>query len=480
MDTREEEKLMDNDTKEKLNNDEEKEVDPSTKGRLMVEEGRRRRRKRKNLFDFGLNLLQLAIVAVFVIGVLGIAKNKLDAERDVTSVDKKQAEVETDDESETGDEDNKADDKFTFEIVINKKKHALIVNKKYKGKDPECFKVMKCNIGSDAKPGKYKIKDKYSWTQTGDLEKTKGSTATHPGKDKIGFSTYFGGKNDAYWSQYTCRYDDNLWIGSVYYKEPYKYYMLKESYTKLGKYKLDGGCIQLCSRDAKWIYKNCDAGTKVTIEKGKKSDKLPMKYEEIPEIYKRCGWDPTDSSKQNPYKKAQNGQLVVNENKVIVERGSSIDYLANVLLLSSKGKDITGKVKYEETTSAAEDEHVVTYSYKKKDGTKLKAKVKYKIVDSIPPIVRFTSEKKEDYVVETDENYEKKITNDKLKKKIEEQLKKVINASDLGAKEDNKKIEFNYPKKLRFGENIIRMSIADYYGNTTYFNAVITIEYAPK
>ena len=480
MDNREEENKLNNDTTEKFNNDELKEVDPSTRGRLMVEEGRRRRKKRRNLFDFGLNLLQLAIVAVFVVGVLGIAKNKLDAERDVTSVDKKQAEVETGDESETDDENVNTKEEFSYEIVVNIKKHALIVNKKYKDKDPECVKVMKCNIGSDAKAGKYKIRDKYSWTQTGDCEKTKGSTATHPGKDKIGFSTYFGGMNDAYWSQLACRYGDNLWISTVYYTEPYKYYMLKESYNELGKYKFDGGCIQLCFRDAKWIYKNCDAGTKVVIEKGKKSDKLPMKSEEIPEIYKNCGWDPTDSSKQNPYKKAQKGQLVVNENKVVVERGSKIDYLANVLLLDSKGKDITSKVKYDETTSAAEDEHVVEYSYKKKDGKKLKAKIKYKIVDSIPPIVRFTSEKKEDYVVETKENYEDKLTNDKLKKEIAEKLKKVINASDLGAKEDNKKIEFNYPRKIKFGENIIRMSIADYYGNTTYFNAVINVEYAPK
>ena len=488
-----EEKKLNNDTTEKenneisgsalmdsLNSNDNKEVDPSTRGRLMVEEGRKRRRKRKNLFDFGLNLLQLAIVAVFVIGVLSFAKNKLDAERDVTSIDKKNEETVTgEDETETG-AGAQSEESFKFELVLNIKKHALIVNKKYKGKDPEVFKVMKCNIGNDVKKGEYKIKDRYSWTQTGDLEKTKGSTATHPGKDKIGFSTYFGGKSDAYWSQYTCRYAENLWIGSVYYTNPYKYYMVKESYDKLGKYDLDGGCIQLCVRDAKWIFKNCPDGTKFTVEKGKKSDKLSMKFEDIPERYKKCGWDPTDSSKQNPYNKASNGNLVVNENKIIVERGSKIDYLANVLLLSDKGKDITRKVKYDETTSAAEDEHVVEYSYKKKDGTKLKAKIKYKIVDTTPPIVRFTSEKKDDYVVKTKEKYEDKLTNDKLKKEIEDKLKKVINASDLGSKEDNKKIEFNYPKKIKFGDNIIRMSIKDYYGNETCFNAVINIEYEPK
>ena len=80
MDNREEENKLNNDTKEKLNS-EANDVDPSTKGRLMVEEGRKRRKKRRKLFDFGLNLLQFAIVAVFVILVVTFAKYKLDNDR---------------------------------------------------------------------------------------------------------------------------------------------------------------------------------------------------------------------------------------------------------------------------------------------------------------------------------------------------------------------------------------------------------------
>lgn len=481
MGNREEENKLNNDTKEKLNS-EANDVDPNTKGRLMVEEGRKRRKKRRKLFDFGLNLLQFAIVAVFVILVVTFAKYKLDNDRKSDNGNVANNEKATNgDEDETGEgETDLNDDSYSYEIVVNKKKHAIVVNKITKGKDPEVLKVMKCNIGNDLKEGKYKISNRYSWVQTGDCEKEKYSTATHPGSNQIGFSTYFGGSNDAYWSQYACSFSDDLWIGSIYYTKPYKYYMVKEAYNKLGKYDYDGGCIQLCCRDAKWIFKHCVDGTKVIVEKGNKNDKLPLEFEEIPATYSNCGWDPTDSGKQNPYKNAANGQLVANQNKVIIERGSEIDYLSNVLCLSENGKDVTNKVKYDETTSAAEDEHVVEYSYKKKDGTKLKTKIKYKIVDTMPPIVRFTSTKKEDYVIETKENYEDKLTNDKIKKKIADKLKNVINASDLGAREDNEKIEFNYPKKIKFGENIIRMSIADYYGNTTYFNAVINIEYAPK
>lgn len=73
-------------------------------------------------------------------------------------------------------------------------------------------------------------------------------------------------------------------------------------YDKLGE-EASLGCVRLTVQDAKWIFDNCQAGTKVEFYSsenpgplGKPEVKKISQYEEL------RNWDPTDEKEENPWK----------------------------------------------------------------------------------------------------------------------------------------------------------------------------------
>ena len=104
------------------------------------------------------------------------------------------------------------------------------------------------------------------------------------------------------WAQYYTRIKGSILFHSVPYTERNKGSLEYWEYDKLGT-AASAGCIRLTVEDAKWIYQNCPAGTKVEFYSdsnpgplGKPTAQIISNEEEV------RGWDPTDPDTANPWK----------------------------------------------------------------------------------------------------------------------------------------------------------------------------------
>lgn len=131
-------------------------------------------------------------------------------------------------------------------------------------------------------------------------------TGTYSLHAKKRYHSLFGAKG-----QYVSRIVDNILFHSVPIDEKAKDLetgqrrMKLEEYEKLGTPASDG-CVRLPCVDAQWIYDTCDQNTKVFItdENGPVPTKPPELISGEPyETETGYGWDPTDTSPDNPYLK---------------------------------------------------------------------------------------------------------------------------------------------------------------------------------
>lgn len=111
--------------------------------------------------------------------------------------------------------------------------------------------------------------------------------------------------HDVY-TQYAVRIDGHVLFHSIPYATRGKPgTMQTRQYNKLGK-PASMGCIRLQFMDTKWIYDNCQAGTLVTIYDDTSSPGPLGKPETaggtLPVGGAKSGWDPTDTSDDNPWK----------------------------------------------------------------------------------------------------------------------------------------------------------------------------------
>lgn len=73
-------------------------------------------------------------------------------------------------------------------------------------------------------------------------------------------------------------------------------------YDKLGE-EASLGCVRLTVKDAKWIFENCNAGTKVEFYSSENPGALGKpKIEKISQYEELNNWDPTDEKEENPWK----------------------------------------------------------------------------------------------------------------------------------------------------------------------------------
>ncbi len=128
--------------------------------------------------------------------------------------------------------------------------------------------------------------------------------------------------NDVY-GQYCTHITGDILFHSVYYMEKYdKSSQATRQFNRLGS-AASHGCIRLSVMDAKWIYKTCKVGTKVTIYRSKnpgplgKPSGIKVKY--------RGGqyWDPTDPDSRNPFFIMKKPVITVSaKKKLTVQYGS--------------------------------------------------------------------------------------------------------------------------------------------------------------
>lgn len=73
-------------------------------------------------------------------------------------------------------------------------------------------------------------------------------------------------------------------------------------YDKLGE-EASLGCIRLTVENSKWIFDNCEAGTKVEFYSSEDPGPLGKpELEKISQYEELRDWDPTDEKEENPWK----------------------------------------------------------------------------------------------------------------------------------------------------------------------------------
>lgn len=147
----------------------------------------------------------------------------------------------------------------------------------------KCVKVMLCSVGS-ATPhsGTYSLK-KYggaSW------------------RWRPLFGNVYG--------QYATQITGNILFHSVPYTKPNNSDLEYWEYDKLGT-SASMGCVRLTVQNAKWIWDNCAAGTKVRFYDDSNPGPLGKPAEAKISWNEECrNWDPTDPDQNNPWKSYNN------------------------------------------------------------------------------------------------------------------------------------------------------------------------------
>lgn len=173
-------------------------------------------------------------------------------------------------------------------------------------------KYMVCSVGTDGNTptGVFVLSDQYRWR------------------------ALFGGT----YGQYASRITGNILFHSVPYLEESQDSLVPGAYNQLGM-AASQGCVRLTCGDAKWIYDNCPPGTVVEIFDGA-TETVPEKptalYIDPESPY--SGWDPTDPSADNPWKKVPISIHRVED--LTVKRGSDEDILEKVFALDVDGRTL--------------------------------------------------------------------------------------------------------------------------------------------
>ena len=194
---------------------------------------------------------------------------------DIAATDVSSAEPETNKNVDILNPDYKSD---YYLVVYIGSQTVVAYQKEDSGEYTKLANALQCSTGAkDTSPtaeGVYVIEKKEKWTKLKD--------------------NHFGHYNCLMTSS-----DNSCHISSLSYSQKSAWMMLDKVYENLGT-PVTAGDIQLCIRDAYWIYTNVPEGTQVNVVNKNGPD---SKLAELPKRKKiNGGWDPTDKwSKGNPY-----------------------------------------------------------------------------------------------------------------------------------------------------------------------------------
>ena len=136
-----------------------------------------------------------------------------------------------------------------------------------------------------------------------------------------------------------------------------------EEYNKIGT-PATAKNIRLSLADAKWIYDNCQNGTLVKIVNSDNKDYyfplgVPVSMK-LSENSKSLKWDPTDSSKDNPYTKLS--PVISGADDIVIEMETGFDLYEGVTAVDTCGNDISGRIKIDGNFDRnTEGRYVISY-----------------------------------------------------------------------------------------------------------------------
>ena len=178
--------------------------------------------------------------------------------------------------------DPRLEEAMPYSIIVDISKQLIsIMTMDEDGYYTNLYKQFKCSTGLGATPtvtGSFKVKKKAPWLES------------YP------TITQGGGEYQVYARYRTTIYDDYHFHSILYQDKMDFRSMTRTSFYNLGR-RASHGCIRLTTRDAKWIYTNCDIGTPIRIRASGGPDFDETKFVDIPFYRDLPGgvyYDPTD------------------------------------------------------------------------------------------------------------------------------------------------------------------------------------------
>ena len=168
---------------------------------------------------------------------------------------------------------------------------------------------------------------------------------------------------DGKYGRYATKISDDYSFMSTPYSDTSPNALIAENYNNIGK-SVSTKNVLLSVADAKWIYDNCNEGTLVRVvnsdnTKGYAPLGVP-KGMKLTENSKSLKWDPTDSSKDNPYSKLK--PVISGVSDAYIEPETGIDLLKDIKAIDTCGNDITGKITIDGTVNVnVEGKYIVSY-----------------------------------------------------------------------------------------------------------------------
>lgn len=214
--------------------------------------------------------------------------------------------------------ETKIDEKleYPYEIKVNKKQNCItIYGADDTGKYIVPVRAMICSAGGEETPsGTYQLGETSRWQMDAD-----GSFV-----------------------QYATRIVDDVVFCSAPYASQNNQTLIVEEFNKMGQ-DVSGSSIQLEVADAKWIAKNCPAGTKVVIFEDKEEG--PLGKPKTRTIEDGVRKDPTDSSKDA--RKGKDYVPVVFEGieDKTIELSGGCNLLEGISARDSKKQDLTARIQ---------------------------------------------------------------------------------------------------------------------------------------
>ena len=155
---------------------------------------------------------------------------------------------------------------------------------------------------------------------------------------------------------------EDLMFRSAPYSKKSESSLVYEEYNKIGTQATKRN-IMLSAADAKWIYDNCKEGTLVKIINSADLRYSPLgipKTMKLVESSASLNWDPTDSTKGNPYIKIM--PCFTGADDVTIEAEKGFDLYSGVKAYDTCGNEITSKITVDgDFDRNTEGRYVVSY-----------------------------------------------------------------------------------------------------------------------
>lgn len=343
--------------------------------------------------------------------------------------------------------------KQPYILYVNRQENVVTVYKAdNKGNATTPVKAMLCSTGRDngTPTGTFSISNKYTWRPL--------------------YGNVYG--------QYACRFNGSILFHSVPYLKTNKGTLKPGEFNKLGTQASDG-CVRLAIEDCKWIYDNCDSGTKVVVYDS--SNPGPLGKPSGIMIPEDSGWDPTDPDAKNPWKKANPTMPItfsgISDTPIELQRNSKLsDLYAGIKARDAKGKDVTDYITI--TSNTVDTEKLGNYSVTYKvtnlsTGAYQTVTAHYQVVDKTAPVIHDLVKKYE-------------IAADEVSKMTRERLLKGVTVSDDGEEQDTNTIVLTVdgktytPELLVAGKkNTVLLQVKDKNGNEAEVSIVIDVKPEP-